>query len=138
MTDTTARIVTSYGKVYIVELADGQRLSASTRGKKTDYACGDRVAITVLNQEQAVINKALERQTLLYRSDQWKSKLIAANVTQIIIVVAPVPSFSDELIGRALLAAAEAGIRPLICLNKCDLPESEQARARLAYYQRYA
>jgi ribosome biogenesis GTPase len=137
MTATTARIVTSYGKVYIVELADGRRLSASTRGKKTDYACGDNVAIDVLNHEQAVINKALERKTLLFRSDQWKSKLIAANVTQIIIVVASVPSFSDELIGRALLAAADANIRAVICLNKCDLPESDAARARLAYYTQF-
>ncbi|QLG88076.1 ribosome small subunit-dependent GTPase A [Chitinibacter bivalviorum] len=137
MTATTARIVTSYGKVYIVELDDGRRLSASTRGKKTDYACGDRVAIDVLNAEQAVINKALERKTLLYRSDQWKSKLIAANVTQIIIVVASVPSFSDELIGRALLAAADANIRAVICLNKCDLPESDAARERLAYYKQF-
>lgn len=137
MSATTARIVTSYGKVYIVELDDGRRLSASTRGKKTDYACGDYVAIDVINAEQAVINKALERKTLLYRSDQWKSKLIAANVTQIVIVVASVPSFSDELIGRALLAAADANIRALICLNKCDLPESDAARARLAYYKQF-
>lgn len=137
MSATTARIVTSYGKVYIVELDDGRRLSASTRGKKTDYACGDYVAIDVINAEQAVINKTLERKTLLYRSDQWKSKLIAANVTQIVIVVASVPSFSDELIGRALLAAADANIRTLICLNKCDLPESDAARARLAYYKQF-
>ncbi|WP_410498979.1 ribosome small subunit-dependent GTPase A [Chitinibacter sp. S2-10] len=134
---TTARIVTSYGKVYIIELDDGKRLSASTRGKKTDYACGDQVDIDVLNQEQAVINKVLERKTLLYRSDQWKSKLIAANVTQIIIVVASVPSFSDELIGRALLAAADANISAVICLNKCDLPESDAARERLAYYTQF-
>ena len=130
----TARIVTSYGKVYIVELNDGRRLSASTRGKKTDYACGDQVDIDVLNAEQAVINKVLERKTLLYRSDAWRSKIIAANVTQIVIVVATEPSFSDELIGRALIAAAAEGIRPVICLNKCDLPVADAARARLAYY----
>ncbi len=129
-----ARIVTSYGKVYIVELADGRRFSASTRGKKTDYACGDQVDIDVINLEQAVINKALKRKTLLYRSDAWRSKMIAANVTQIVIVVATEPSFSDELISRALIAAEAEGIRPVICLNKCDLPVADTARTRLAYY----
>ena len=123
-----ARIVTSYGKVYIVELADGRRFSASTRGKKTDYACGDQVDIDVINLEQAVINKALKRKTLLYRSDAWRSKMIAANVTQIVIVVATEPSFSDELISRALIAAEAEGIRPVICLNKCDLPVADTAR----------
>ncbi len=133
---TQARIITSYGKSYIVETADGMQRIASARGKKTDFACGDQVAIKLINAEQAVIEKALERKTLLYRSDQWREKLIAANVTQIVIVVAPVPSWLDELIGRCLIAAEAAGIHPLICLNKSDLPEAAAARERLAYYAR--
>lgn len=133
---TQARIVASHGKAYIVETPDGVRRIASARGKKTDFACGDHVAVQLLNAEQAVIEKALPRQTLLYRSDQWREKLIAANVTQIVIVVAPVPSWLDELIGRCLIAAEAAGIQPLICLNKSDLPEAAAARDKLAYYIR--
>jgi len=134
MSATTACIVASHGKAYIVQTADGVRRIASARGKKTDFACGDQVAIKLLNAEQAVIEKALTRKTLLYRSDQWREKLIAANVTQIVIVVAPVPSWLDELIGRCLIAAEAAGIHPLICLNKSDLPEATAARDKLAYY----
>lgn len=134
MKHTTARIVTSYGKSYILETPDGQRRTASARGKKTDFACGDQVAIQLINEEQAVIEKALERKTLLYRSDQWREKLIAANVSQIVIVVAPIPSWHDELVGRCLIAAEAAGIHPLICLNKSDLPEARLSRQRLAYY----
>ncbi len=136
MSDTVARIVASHGKAYIVQTADGMRRIASARGKKTDFACGDAVAVKLINEEQAVIEKALARKTLLYRSDQWREKLIAANVTQIVIVVAPVPSWLDELIGRCLIAAEAAGIHPLICLNKCDLPEAAAARDKLAYYTR--
>lgn len=134
MTATTARIITSYGRSYIVETPEGLRLTASARGKKTDFACGDQVSIKQLNAEQAVIEKALARKTLLYRSDQWREKLIAANVTQIVIVVASVPSWLDELIGRCLIAAEAADIHPLICLNKSDLPESAAAREKLSYY----
>ena len=131
----TARIVASHGRTYVVERADRSRLNASARGKKSDYACGDLVIIKPLNAEQAVIEKALERKTLLYRSDQWRSKIIAANVTQIAIVVAPVPSYLDELIGRALIAAEAEDILPVIVLNKCDLPEAAKAREALHYYE---
>ncbi len=72
---------------------------------------------------------------MLYRSDQWRSKIIAANVTQIAIVVAPVPSYLDELIGRALIAAEAEDIEPLIVLNKCDLPQAAAAREALRYYE---
>lgn len=136
MNQTTARIIASHGRSYIIETEDGVQRSASARGKKTDYACGDRVAIQLINAEQAVIEKALERKTLLYRSDQWREKLIAANVTQIVIVVAPVPSWLDELIGRCLIAAESGGIEPLICLNKNDLPEAAAARIKLDSYLR--
>ncbi|GAA5787106.1 putative ribosome biogenesis GTPase RsgA [Chitiniphilus shinanonensis] len=134
-TATTATIVASHGRAYIVEQADGTRLSASARGKKTDYACGDRVRIKVLNAEQAVIEGVEPRSTLLYRSDQWREKLIAANVTQLVIVAAPVPSFSEELIGRCLIAAEAEDIAPLIVLNKCDLPEADAARQKMAFWR---
>ncbi|MDR3410257.1 MAG: ribosome small subunit-dependent GTPase A [Formivibrio sp.] len=136
MSQTSARIIASYGRSYIIETPDGIRRTASARGKKTDFACGDQVTIKLINAEQAVIEKAQARKTLLYRSDQWREKLIAANVTQIVIVVAPVPSWFDELIGRCLIAAEAAGIHPLICLNKSDLPEAAAAREKLASYAR--
>lgn len=131
----TATIVTSHGRAYIVEMADGRRLSATTRGKKTDYACGDEVGIKVLNGEQAVIETLTPRRSLLYRSDQWREKLIAANVSQIAVVIAPVPSFSEELIGRCLIAAEAGDIAPLIVLNKNDLPEAGEAREKLTFWR---
>ena len=81
MTSNKARIVASYGRSYIVELSDGTRMTATSRGKKTDIACGDMVTIQLINKEQAVIDRIDERKTLLYRSDQWREKLIAANVS---------------------------------------------------------
>ena len=59
----------------------------------------------------------LPRQTLLYRSNEFRQKLIAANVTQIVIVVATEPSFSEELITRCLVAAESQDIRALIVLK---------------------
>jgi len=128
----TGQIITSYGRRYIVETPEGVRYDCTTRGKKTDYACGDHVDLLVQNAEQAVIERAQPRQSLLYRSDAFRSKLIAANVTQLAIVLAPVPTFSEELLNRCLVAAEAGGIAPLIVLNKCDLPAAWPAAAAAA------
>ena len=115
-----AQIITSYGRRFIVRMPNNQTFEATTRSKKTDYACGDFVRIQIINQEQAVIESVLNRQNLLYRQDAWKSKLIAANVSQLLIVVAAVPSPSEALLQRALIAAEAAEIRAVIVLNKTD------------------
>ena len=66
----------------------------------------------------------------------YREKLIAANVTQVVIVVAAVPSFSEELINRCLAAAENQRIKVLIVLNKTDLHESTRAaRCPLALYR---
>jgi ribosome biogenesis GTPase len=127
-------ITAAYGRRFLVECADGRVRDCVTRGKRTDYACGDQVTVTVQNEDQAVIDSCGPRRTLLYRSDRWKQKLIAANVTQMIMVVAPVPSFDLNVLDCCLAAAEHAGIRPLIVLNKADLAESATSAAALALY----
>jgi ribosome biogenesis GTPase len=82
-----------------------------------------------------VIESIAERKTLLYRSDQYKSKLLAANVTQLFIVVATEPGFTDDLVSRALVAAEAADVAVHIILNKIDVIESlEKTRQRVALY----
>jgi len=114
-------IIAAHGRHYEVECADGRRWQAMPRGKRSDYACGDRVTLAPAGTDQASIVDHLARHSLLYRSDQWKQKLIAANATQIVLVTATEPAFSAELLSRALVAAEHEGIRAIIVLNKCDL-----------------
>jgi ribosome biogenesis GTPase len=129
------QIVAAYGRQFLVELADGSTIPCVTRGKKGGAACGDRVAIQMTSANQGVIDSIAPRQVLLFRSDAFREKLIAANVTQIVAVVAAVPSFYEELLSRCLIAAEAVGIKALIVLNKCDLiRESAETRARLALY----
>ena len=130
-----AQIITSYGRRFIVRMPNNQTFEATTRSKKTDYACGDFVRIQIINQEQAVIESVLNRQNLLYRQDAWKSKLIAANVSQLLIVVAAVPSPREALLQRALIAAEAAEIRAVIVLNKTDLPETMALEDKLKFYE---
>ena len=132
----TAQIITSYGRRYIVRTANQQTYEASTRSKRTDYACGDFVNIQIINDEQAVIESVQPRQSLLYRQDAWKSKLIAANVSQLLIVIAAEPSPSEALLQRALIAAEAARIHPVIVINKADLPATAVLQEKLSFYEK--
>ncbi len=127
-------VVASYGKRYDVELADKIRISCVTRGKKTDLACGDHVNIKLTATTEGVVESSLPRTTLLYRSNAIKSKILASNVTQIVIVLATQPSFYEALLNRCLIAAEAAKIKPLIVLNKCDLTDVDNAKAKLQLY----
>lgn len=127
-------VVSAYGKRFNIELTDEKRISCVTRGKKTDIACGDQVIVKLTDKHEGVIEKVLPRKTLLYRSNAFKSKLLAANVTQIVIVLATQPSFYEALLNRCLIAAEAAKINILIVLNKCDLADSENAKQKLDLY----
>jgi ribosome biogenesis GTPase len=128
-------VVGTFGRQYLVELAQGELLTCFPRGKRSTLACGDRVEVARTAPGQGVVEAIDPRSALLYRSDQFRQKLIAANVTQVVMVVAPVPSFYDDLINRCLAACEHAGIAPLIVLNKTDLPQSEAASDALEIYR---
>ncbi len=134
MSGLTGIIIAAHGRHYVAD-AGGVKLQCVTRGKKTNVAVGDIVKLTMTSADQGVIDAITERKTLLYRSDQYKSKLLAANLTQLFIVVATEPGFADDLISRSLVAADAAGIEARIILNKTDVTASlERARERLQPY----
>ena len=128
-------VVASFGRQFTVELEDGVLIACVTRGKRTDIACGDCVAVAMTAPDQGVIESTAPRVSLFYRSDIQREKLIAANVTQIVIVLASSPPFHAELLDRCLAAAEEAGIPALLALNKMDLPAAAQALQSLERYR---
>ena len=131
------QIVAAFGRRYLARLDDGSEIACLTRGKKSEVVCGDRVEImrtgeaSADNGAQGVIERILPRRSLLHRSDAFREKYIAANVTQIVVVVAIEPAFSDELVARCLVAAQDQQIEVLIVLNKCDLDTSADAARRI-------
>ncbi|WP_374495695.1 ribosome small subunit-dependent GTPase A [Zoogloea sp.] len=130
---TVGTLIAAFGRQYEVRSDAGEILLCVPRGKKSLFACGDRVQIAATGPGQGVIDRLLERNSLLYRSDAWRQKLIAANATQVVMVVATEPSFSDELISRCLCAAENQNLKVLIVLNKTDIVSGlGDARARLA------
>jgi len=132
--DDVGLVVAAHGRHCMVETADGRQVLCHTRGKKSDIVVGDRVYWQPAGDE-GVVDRLAERRNLLYRQDEWKTKSFAANLDQLLILVAVEPMYAETQLTRALIAAEFAGIPALIVLNKTDLPGVDAARARLAPYR---
>ena len=132
----SGEVVAAYGRQYLVECGPDGLLLCVPRGKKSLYACGDRVSVMATGSGQGVIEFSAPRATEFFRSAVHRTKLIAANATQVAIICATEPSFGDEVIARVLVAAEHQGMKALVVLNKCDLADKlDAALERLAPFR---
>ena len=133
-------VVASHGRHCVVETPDGQRRICHPRGKKSQAVVGDHVlwqAAPAGQGDEGTIEKVQDRRNLFYRQDEIRTKSFAANLDQVLILIAAEPVFSESQLARALIAAEAAGITPLIALNKTDLIEPfARAWERLLPYRR--
>jgi len=124
---TSGRIVAAFGRRFLVDTGEAI-ISCVPRGKRAELACGDVVEVQSTAPGEGVIEGEPVRASLFFRSVAHRRKLIASNVGQLAVVVAAAPSFSDELLARALVAGENAGLKSFVVLNKIDL-EAEAAAA---------
>ncbi|MDP3136375.1 MAG: ribosome small subunit-dependent GTPase A [Burkholderiaceae bacterium] len=128
-------VVASHGRHVLVERDDGSRLICHPRGKKTQAVVGDRV-LWQATQDEGTLEKIEPRRNLFYRQDEVRTKAFAANLDQVLILIAAEPEFSENQLSRALIAAEAEHITPVIALNKSDLGEPfARAWARMAVYR---
>jgi ribosome biogenesis GTPase len=132
-----ARVLASYGRHHIVSDDGGTKYDSVRRGKRGDIVVGDRVRCSASGAGQAVVEAVLPRRSLLYRTDAWRSKELAANIDLVAVVYAARPAFNLHFLWRALLAAAVAELPSLVILNKTDLVgvDVDAARAIRAHLQ---
>jgi ribosome biogenesis GTPase len=126
-------VIAAYRRHFAVALDDGEMLECVLKGRSLQIACGDRVQVARVAGGGA-IESVLPRTSLVYRSDAFREKLIAANVTQIVGVVAPELGLDEELINRWMIAAEAEGCRFVLAANKSDLPDYPALLARLRPY----
>ena len=129
-----ALLTASYGRHYLAQriskdalgnqILGNELIQVSTPAKQHIGAVGDRLLLESTSADQARIIEIEPRENLLYRSDAFKSKLIASNVDQILVVLATQPAFSPDLLGRAVVAAETNQIGLHILLNKSDLKDN--------------
>jgi ribosome biogenesis GTPase len=118
----------------MVESMDGERRICHPRGKKSQVVVGDQVE-WLPSTDEGTIEKILPRRNLFYRQDEIRTKSFAANLDQVVILLAAEPEFSQMQLTRALIAAEAEHITPIIALNKSDLTDLfARALERLAPY----
>jgi ribosome biogenesis GTPase len=113
-------VVAGFGRHVMVETDAGERVICHPRGKKNTAVVGDRIQ-WLATQDEGTIEKLLPRKNLFYRQDEIRTKSFAANLDQILILIAAEPEFSESQLSRALIAAEAEHIKPIIALNKSDL-----------------
>ena len=131
----TGLVVATFRRHYEVELDVGGALDCVQKGRSLQLACGDRVAARRVHGGGA-IESVEPRTTLFYRSDAFKEKLIAANVTQVLGVVAPDVAIDEHLLNRWIIGAEAEQCRFVLVANKSDLPGFAALQTRLAPYAR--
>lgn len=130
------RVVAAFGRHCLVESPDGERRICHPRGKKNPVVVGDQVLWQITGDEGS-IERVEPRRNLFYRQDELRTKSFAANLDQVLVLLAADPEFSERQLARALIAAEAEGIEVLVVLNKYDLqPAFDRAWARLAPYRR--
>lgn len=136
--EQTGLVIAHFGVQVEVEASTGpqagQVFRCHLRANLPSLVTGDRVVWRSGNQGNGVIVAQLPRHSELCRPDnRGQLKPVAANVDQIVIVFAALPEPHANLIDRYLVAAAHAGIAPLLLLNKADLyaPERDRSLASL-------
>lgn len=125
-----ANVIASYGRHFLAQDEQGTVWQIYGKGKRREVAVGDCVRIQPSGDKQAWVEEIVERRNLLYRSDELKSKMFAANVDLVLLVLAVSPPYSPELLGRTWVACKHADIPLHIVFNKADLLD-EADRAEL-------
>lgn len=131
----TATVIKRFGKQAVVELASGKEVRAEIRQNISSIVVGDRVAIEL--QPHRVITALHPRENTLSRKSRFgQLKPLAANITQIFLVLAVEPKSTGLLIDSYLVAAAMLNVKLIIAINKMDLCVDEKALQ--SEYQSYA
>ena len=123
-------VMAAHRRHFEVDVGRDAAVSCVVKGRSSQIAVGDHVDVT-MDAGGAVVERVLPRTNLLYRSDAFRQKVLAANVTQIVGVVAPDIALNEELVHRWMITAESLPCRFVVVANKADLPEFAALRRRL-------
>lgn len=132
------RVIVRHGRSLLLQTDDGRDVHAMFRANLGEVVCGDRVLWQQTHNNEGVVVALLPRNSALTRPDYGgQEKAIAANITQLVVVLAPQPEPTGYLLDQYLVAAERIGVSGVICLNKADLLDSAGRRAFHARFAEY-
>jgi ribosome biogenesis GTPase len=129
-------VITRFSRHVEVEDNQGKLIRCSIRPNLEILVAGDRVVWQSESNNQGVVVSLYPRSSVLARpSSVGLIKPVAANITQLIIVIAPKPEISWPLLDSYLVMAETLHLQAVILLNKADLPCDALKKQLIADYQ---
>lgn len=137
MTEFEGDVIAAFGRHVIVRGAPASgrgELRARPSGRRLVVVCGDRVRCQAdPTHNEVLIVEVLPRRSLLARSSvRGDSEPIVANITQLVVVIAPVPQPDFFMVDRYLCAATSAGVMGAVAVNKSDLADGSRVSTEIA------
>ena len=126
------KITSAFGKTGIVEPTDGGRLYFLVKSQKLKPVVGDNVHWNKQSDGTIVVTKIMEPNNQLERLNQYgQQQIIASNVTQILLITAPLPKPNFLLIDKFILISELMECDLSIIFNKVDLVEKSDSQFQL-------
>lgn len=116
-------VITRFSRHVEIEDEQGTRIRCSIRPNLEILVAGDRIIWQPEGEHQGVVVSLYPRGSILARpTSAGLKKPVAANITQMIIVIATKPEISWPLLDSYLIMAETLRLHAVILLNKTDIP----------------
>ena len=126
---SVSRIANIYGNHGLLIDSDNQTHKFMLKNSKTKLYVGDCIETNEILDEVTLIDKPKKRINVVERFDKLgKKQIVAANVTQLLIVIAPEPEPNFLLLDKLLLVSELMKNQASIIYNKNDLSHLEDNR----------
>ncbi len=135
-----ALVTAAFGRHLLVRNVAGEELKARPFGRGLSVVCGDRVRCRMDGspsaQGETHVLEVLPRSSCLYRSNaRGGPEPVVANLSLLMIVIAPNPAPDLFVVDRYLSAALSAGVPATLLVNKRELGITPELSTELDAYQ---
>ena len=129
-------VIATFGRHLVVRTAEGAQLQARPFGRTLGVVCGDVVRCRLDRQHEEVhVIEVLPRRNALWRANaRGGAEAVVANLTELLVVLAPLPLPDLFVTDRYLCAATAASVPATLIVNKSDLGIDAALAAELDAY----
>ena len=119
-------VIARHRETVTLQISAGEEQLALLKGRRLHPVVGDRVRWQATDDGTPLVTEVLSRDTELARTNRrGKREVIAANVSQLVVVTAATPAADSSLVDRYFGAAEIANMAGAIAFNKVDLGEPD-------------
>jgi ribosome biogenesis GTPase len=129
-------VIATFGRHMLVRTGAGEERRARPFGRALAAVCGDQVRCRIdPHHDEMHVIEVLPRRTVLWRANlRGGAEAVVANLTQLLVVLAPLPAPELFIVDRYLAAASGAGVPAALIVNKCELGLDAALAAELTAY----